>query len=491
MLRPFYFNVVLWGKRFRDYFLDLCLPSLLSPGNIPALENKAGSKFLIAAPRDDWDAMRTTAIWRRLEREIEPVLLEIPYPAPGVSGCQHMGVGHILATERAFQDRAYFLALTPDLFVSDGSIANVQRHAREGKAIVLVAALRFAEEPLLDELRRRGRFDPARPPQATGEPLVLPPREMTAMALRSLHSESRSYVWDEPFGATLLPLCLWRVGGDEGMIVHSFSWAPFLLDYGVVKDHDTSALQNWTFDGDYVHRNFAGTDRVHVVEDSDEIMMVSWSPLAYQPFSTRPRLGWSRPALRRFLKSSILEATYHGDIMDPFKRNLFPHAVTWHSGEVGRDYERTKRLARRYVRRCAATKPSTFRERLFLATFTALEIADFVARRFHRGNGVHPAVTATAATPAAPATAVEAPAPAPAPPTPARRRRRLLLRTRRRLLRRYRRLQREARRAGRSRLAPPIWFLAAGVRRLSGYFGSRDQVWRYLCRVRSALDGPA
>ena len=36
--RPFYFMVVLWGERFRNYFLDYCLASALSPGNIPALE---------------------------------------------------------------------------------------------------------------------------------------------------------------------------------------------------------------------------------------------------------------------------------------------------------------------------------------------------------------------------------------------------------------------------------------------------------------------
>lgn len=36
-LRPFYFVVVFWGERFRSYLVDFCLPSLLSPHNIPAL----------------------------------------------------------------------------------------------------------------------------------------------------------------------------------------------------------------------------------------------------------------------------------------------------------------------------------------------------------------------------------------------------------------------------------------------------------------------
>src|SRR5580704_9946579 len=38
--RPFYFIVVLWGERFREYFLEYCAPSLLSPGNLPALSTR-------------------------------------------------------------------------------------------------------------------------------------------------------------------------------------------------------------------------------------------------------------------------------------------------------------------------------------------------------------------------------------------------------------------------------------------------------------------
>jgi hypothetical protein len=35
--REFYFIVVLWGERFRTYFLEYCVPSLLSAKNIPSL----------------------------------------------------------------------------------------------------------------------------------------------------------------------------------------------------------------------------------------------------------------------------------------------------------------------------------------------------------------------------------------------------------------------------------------------------------------------
>ena len=55
-MRPFYFVVVVWGREYRDYFLEYCLPSLLSPGNIPALDGKRPAKVLFATTAEDWDA---------------------------------------------------------------------------------------------------------------------------------------------------------------------------------------------------------------------------------------------------------------------------------------------------------------------------------------------------------------------------------------------------------------------------------------------------
>src|SRR5690349_1519922 len=158
-LRPFYFIIVLWGERFRTYFLDFCLPSLLSPNNIPALDPRRHSKFLICTTQEDWAAMEQSPIFGLMRNYVEPVLITIPLPPPGRAGCQHMGVGHKKATDLAFKDRAYGVLVTPDYMVSDGSIAALQRHAERGKRLVLVAAQRFGEEPLFDNLERMGLLD--------------------------------------------------------------------------------------------------------------------------------------------------------------------------------------------------------------------------------------------------------------------------------------------------------------------------------------------
>ena len=63
--RSFYFIVVMWGAKYRDYFLEYCLPTLLAPGNLPALATKRPSKFLIATTLKDWRELCDTAIFAK------------------------------------------------------------------------------------------------------------------------------------------------------------------------------------------------------------------------------------------------------------------------------------------------------------------------------------------------------------------------------------------------------------------------------------------
>src|SRR5438067_8102775 len=107
--RPFYFIIVLWGERFRNYFVDLCLPTLLSPGNLPALKTRERSKFLICTRPEDWAALQVTPVFRLLEEYVEPVYIEIPECPPGVSGCVHMGIGHRRGCEMAYAVKAFLL----------------------------------------------------------------------------------------------------------------------------------------------------------------------------------------------------------------------------------------------------------------------------------------------------------------------------------------------------------------------------------------------
>ena len=338
--RPFYFMAVLWGERFRNYFLDYCLASALSPGNIPALRTLPRSKFLIATPPADWAAMRETKIFRLLERYVDPVLIELPPCPPGRSSYQHMSIGHRIACDMAHRDKAYAVILTPDCMLSDGAVSRLQELARSGTQLVLTAALRFGEEPFLAHLRSLDVL-PDESHRNDGTPIAISSRQMVYAAINGFHSETLAYEWDAPGLMAISPAAWWRVPGEDGILLHSLSWAPLLLDYGAIGDHDTSTFDQWTLDGDYLYNNTQGLNRVHVVQNSDELFLSSWGPLAEHEISK------TRFPFERYLAGHFFKQSFYSGFFDPLKRKLFFLPVRWHSKPLNEKWNAVERAAMR------------------------------------------------------------------------------------------------------------------------------------------------
>jgi len=352
VLRPFYFVVVFWGETFRNYLTDYCLPSLLAPGNIPVLSG-GKDKFLFCTTSQDWEALAKTRIFATLRQHIEPYLIEIP-PAPsGKHGCEHMGIGHTLATQMAHRDGAYGVFLTPDLMVSDGTVAALRRHALAGAKVVLVAALRFGEEPLFQHLTALGVLKKGERSSERGTPLAITSRQMMTACLHSFHSETQRYEWDAPYFTSFPSACWWQVPGEEGIVLHSLSWAPFLCDYSSVEEHDTSALENWTMDGNYIHQNFGTGSSIHVVTDSDEMMLVSWAPLADRPQSLLPNPLKMLPVVGNLIKGGTLRASLLSGLFDGLKLKIFFQPVRWHARELTPAWNATEARAALVLRRYA------------------------------------------------------------------------------------------------------------------------------------------
>jgi hypothetical protein len=343
--RPIYLMVVFWGEQFRNYFLEYCLPSLLSPGNIPSLATRQPSKFLIATRPEDWAAMRATAIFKRLETHVDAVYLEIPACPPDRHPVNHMGIGHKLACEMCFRDKAYAILAYPDCVFSDGTIARVQELAREGKALVVCPALRFGEEPVLRNLRDRGLI-PAASRRQSGEALVLPARELADAGINGLHTETLSYEWNAPYFGFVLAAVWWRIPNEDGMLLHCLNWSPLLLDCGAMKSMETSMLDYWTIDGDFLQRNVEHSAAIHIVDDSDEAFLVSWAPMADKLESIRSSRLLRNRVVRELIRAVHLWRVYYGPETDELKRRLFLQPIRWHSRPLNEGWQPVERKAR-------------------------------------------------------------------------------------------------------------------------------------------------
>jgi|CXWL01.1.fsa_nt_gi hypothetical protein len=312
MQASFYFTVVVWGEKYRLDFLNHCLRSLLFPGNLPCLPKPV--KILIATTPDDWRAMQLHQNFLAVSNYAEPVFVEIPGCPPWKSACEHMGIGHELTAKMCYADKAVTCLLTPDLMLSEYSLFNA---FASGFPVVLAVALRFAEETFL--------------PHMTG---VASGRDMVRAALHGLHSETMRYEWDAPY-LEMKPGAVWWKA-PQGMLIHSFSWAPVILDYSKVGAHDTSTFDKWTIDGDYVYRNW-GESGVHAVTDSDDGFVCSWSPLAQKPKSLEPHSLFPGPH-GMYTRGALLRAAFHSKTIDPMKRKLFAKAVKWHAEDLNADW---------------------------------------------------------------------------------------------------------------------------------------------------------
>src|ERR1700733_11771032 len=121
VLRPFYIVVVVWGEVYRDYLLEYALPTMLAPGNLPALQGRRPAKYLIATTREDWEIIRATAIFCELRKYAEPVFLELP-SKDDRPYWRYSIVGHKLCCEMAARDKAYRMFTSPDALYSDGML---------------------------------------------------------------------------------------------------------------------------------------------------------------------------------------------------------------------------------------------------------------------------------------------------------------------------------------------------------------------------------
>jgi len=326
VLRPFFFMTVFWGDEFRSYFTDYCVPSLLAPQNLPCLSDVSGNRFLICTTDSDQEIVRRSPIFEELSKHIQVQFVSMETPGPGSDRYRFMSLGDKAMTQMAHSARAYGTFIAPDAMFSNGSIATLKRLALQGKRCVYWFALRFAKEPIFAKLKERGL-------PRIGEPIVLSGRELCRLALDHLHPEIARCEWNSPT-FTFAPIsCFWRVPDGQGIVLHSHSWGPALGSYAELDTHDSSTFDTWARDGDYAYRNWGAEldERVTALSDSDEIMMVSFTPQDERP----------EPVVVNTTKGMALRALSYSDVMDPLRRRLMRIPVLLHGGDLTPDFQRT------------------------------------------------------------------------------------------------------------------------------------------------------
>lgn len=262
-----HFILPVWGAEYVRTFLDVVLPTHLSPRNLPAaITNQGDSAYHIYTSAEDTPIIRQNPVYARLTNVLPTTIHEIDEcnaaPHTVMSECYRNGIQLANAVDAAT------IFLTADAIFSDGAFSFLEEKLCQGTSVVYCLGLRLNLEPMSVLLRNHLDSDNA---------ISLQPREMMMLALGNLHTWTRSSFWAQDEGLELMPsVLLWPVG-DQGLLARCFHLHPIF-----VKPEIKNLQFNGTIDDDYVGLVCPNSDCHYTVADSDEMICLELSR------STRP-----------------------------------------------------------------------------------------------------------------------------------------------------------------------------------------------------------
>jgi hypothetical protein len=300
-----------WGERYTRDFLELCLPSLLAPGNLPALSKLARCTFVLLAPVRDVGSVEQSPLWPLL---LGCCSIRVKYIDDLVSQSSSTVLTLAYAWAiRESDDRAMdtcFVPLVADYVISDGSLLAVVERIFAGASGVLAGNFQLTREIAFPFLEKRKNGEGI---------LAIPPQALVALSFKALHPATLSAIINESQG--LKPetnRLFWRVD-DQCMLgrfflMHMIAIRPETSDFVITAPSDYSLIPELCPSGNIVR-----------ITDSDEYFVVECQPQSDGPQDTAS----SRVTPHSFAKGLATWATamhrdnarhpviFHGDRPSP------------------------------------------------------------------------------------------------------------------------------------------------------------------------------
>lgn len=249
---------VVWGQEFRQLFLDVCVPNQLTPGNLGVLP--AGSRYRVFTSADDVEFLKGSPALCNANNLIPVDIVVEPESATlAEDRFKRMTACHAQALREAAEFGAGLIFLSPDLVMSEGTLAGVVRRHEGGSRAVVCTGLRVDRDAFLAALGSRGRLG------------ALPSRELVSLALEHLHPFTRAHMVDSEQGARRPTSVYWRVPG-EGILARCLYMHPLMVD-PVRRD----VMPDGTIDQHYLAHACPVREQIHVVADSDELVVFEMS----------------------------------------------------------------------------------------------------------------------------------------------------------------------------------------------------------------------
>ncbi len=315
-----------WGYQFVRPFLDATLPTLLAPGNLPALARMLPSKFIILTSEDDEPFIRLHPTFRALSDICPTEIRLIDHLITGTNYSTTLTLAYAEAVREigsAMLDTS-FLFLLSDYIMADGSLAHVGARMMDGASGVLTGNFQVALESAYPWLQAKlSRATPA---------LALTSLEMMRWGLAHLHPITVANTVNFPLNHSRHTNRLfWRADGQTLVgrfyLMHPIAVRPETMDFVIGASCDYSFIPEMCPSGN-----------VDVITDSDDYLVVEMQPYDHERAFLRP--GPLRPrALARTLSEWTTE--HH--------RQNVRHSIIFHASELPETLGATIASADRFI----------------------------------------------------------------------------------------------------------------------------------------------
>jgi hypothetical protein len=259
-----------WGYRYVKQFLDFSLPTMLAPGNVPALAGMLPCTFVLLTSSADAGVIAKHPGYLLLSSICRT---EIQLIDDLITG-DNYSTTITLAYERAVRaagaemlDTCFFFLIS-DYLVADGSFRNVLSRVLAGASGVLAGNFQIIQEDAAPQFHRKFEQE--------GPELTIPPRELMSWALDHLHPMTAANMVNFPLSHTAHTNRLfWRVDQDTLIgrfyLMHMICIRPEIGDFVIGSSCDYSFIPEMCPSGS-----------VEALIDSDEYLVVEMQPREHE-----------------------------------------------------------------------------------------------------------------------------------------------------------------------------------------------------------------
>jgi hypothetical protein len=312
----FHVVIAVWGQKYTNLFIDVTLPSHLSPGNLPRFVTLGDQKtvYHICTTRADAPVIEGSTPFKRLGCLAETKIHLIDDIVNDPSNCKYLAMtkGQEIGLLEAVKEKGAAIVIGPHGVLSDGSLTRMREVALSGKRVLMWASFRAKAEAV-------SRILVDRYANLSEGILAISPRELVKLGCDYIHPASRHFFWDSGQFPNDGPATInWDLPG-KGILMRCAHMGPMM----VFPDTDAERFGDNTLDGgDYIYREFPNFDEIHIVRDSDEAFCLTMS---FEDFIDPGTVPKEQPDILRIL-------SWYGDrnVVSPYHLKFLQERLFMH-----------------------------------------------------------------------------------------------------------------------------------------------------------------